>query len=818
MYPSLPVEKGLQYSFAALLFFTLSFIRAADTTPEGIRIFANPVPPVGEHPRVFFTAAEAGELRERIENTQFGRKRLQPLIERSVRQVGQKLAPLMALEMENLTAEDIHRWFNPNEGLQQDWGVAAIHAYLSDDPDLKALLMEAARRHAAVILASRTLTPDHAFWTGSPLGGATGADSNWHLGHENTLGRGFAMTYDLLYNDLSEDDRDLIRKAIATAIQDRHSHGLGWVDTKLFSNHVPLHGNLGVIALCIEGEEGYDPQLYRDWVRTMRGWLTRCIALGGANHEDGYIYYALRGGAPFMVAAQRRGENFFGIPNLRNIFNWQAQWEPVGLQGPELGGYQTVHVVMNYMYPGDPVMNMFWRRRVGADYEHYLHWQSAIDTVLFGTDWTGDPAASADPGELGLKPYAFDSRRGVQIVRNSWAPGDLQFRYNARPDTMFVGHAAVDCGSFDLEALGRKWAYTNVGDKVQSFDSKDFSMVHIDGQAAGMKPPTVKNLFAEDAGEAAVIASDLTYAYNWRWYYGWPKPKGDVDPESGAQAGHGLPQAPWVPEKEDPYALGWPERDDWLPRDLSNQPDLGYIGIWQYKERINQVRHVYRTAITVRGEKPYVLIIDDVDKDGEAHLYEWYMQMPTDLDLAMMVEKDIVLKEMTEGLDPAKPLATGGLFTSSDPRTPPGAKRLLVRCLHPFADLPAKQREFYGRPNFLQAARVEEHQYGTGYHRGRLTNVKGKRLVIPVRAPQGDFKMLLFPFETTNPVKGDQVNAAWQKSPQGAEMPRTEWNADRTELTVTLGGHVDVFRFRKGEDGRTRVGLVRNGRPVLEPR
>jgi hypothetical protein len=131
--------------------------------------------------------------------------------------------------------------------------------------------------------------------------------------------------------------------------------------------------------------------------------------------------------------------------------------------------------------------------------------------------------------------------------------------------------------------------------------------------------------------------------------------------------------------------------------------------------------------------------------------------------------------------------------------------------------MPLKQKLFYGRPNFLQAARVEEHQYGVGFKRGSLNNVKGKRLVIPSRGNNGDFKVLLFPFATTNPIKGDKdaINQAWQKDPQGAPVPVTEWNQDRTRLTVTLEGQTDTFTFKKGADGRTRVVLERDGRSIL---
>ena len=145
---------------------------------------------------------------------------------------------------------------------------------------------------------------------------------------------------------------------------------------------------------------------------------------------------------------------------------------------------------------------------------------------------------------------------------------------------------------------------------------------------------------------------------------------------------------------------------------------------------------------------------------------------------------------------------------------------MLVRFLSPFEEQPATQKEFYNRPNFLQSARIEDHQYGAGFHRGKLINTKGKRLVVPSRSDSGDFKVLLFPYETTNPMRGDkkEVDDAWKNHPNGAVMPETLWNRDCSHLTVKISGIQDEFFFSKGSDGRTRVSMKRSGKQVLSAR
>jgi hypothetical protein len=765
----------------------VSCVSGADIDKEGVRTFP-PLPPPGVHPRVLFTDADKPAMKARAEDTAFGQKVIQPHLKKFTQDFLSGSEGVRKWDGQGPTAALCKKYFIGSEGFTQATCVAAYNAWLNDDPELTAELVDWAEKYAKLLLASKELDPGNSFWREKDEMGR-----DWHLGDEQYL-KGLAFTYDFLFNAMAKPQQDLIRQAIAEGIKDRISHGLGWGELKQFSNHSPLHGKMGLIALSIEGEEGYQKKTYDMWVKLLRDWITKAISKKGVNHEDGYIYYALRGGAPMMLAAQRRGEKLFNIPNYHNMFRWQAHWEPVNLTGRELGGYQTFHVINKYMYPNDPLVNSFWARRVGRDYGENMAWQSMFDTVAFGTDYDGDYDVVSDPANLGLEKMIFDPRRGVMIARNGWQEDDLQFRFSARPDNMFVGHAAADSGSFDLNAFGRKWVYNNVGDKAASFSSKDFSLVHIDGKAEGMKPPTVKTLKVADNDAAAGITVDLTYAYNWVWHYYWIEP-----------TRNGFPDAPWVQEKANPYDLGWPQEEDWLPTQIYDQPEMGFIGIWQYKKRINQVDRVFRTAIMVRGENPYVLIVDDVKKDDQPHLYEWYLQTAEDLTIATMQHQDIYLRPKDE--------ERIGTFA------PIGSERMLVRTLGPWEDFPKTQPMAYKRANWHTDARMEDHMYGpTGNRsRGQYDVKMGRRLVIPYRGTDGDFVVLLYPYRTTMaPTSSDrdervELGKAWHDNPAGAPMPQTTWNEDRTQLTVQIGEQRDVFTFKKLASGRTEVSMEREG-------
>jgi hypothetical protein len=73
-----------------------------------------------------------------------------------------------------------------------------------------------------------------------------------------------------------------------------------------------------------------------------------------------------------------------------------------------------------------------------------------------------------------------------------------------------------------------------------------------------------------------------------------------------------------------------------------------------------------------------------------------------------------------------------------------------------------------------------------------------KRLVIPSRSIGSSFKVLLFPYF------------------HGEEQPVTEWNDNRTRLTVTWSDQKDEFIFSTGNNKRTHVKLVRDGNVIFD--
>ena len=73
-----------------------------------------------------------------------------------------------------------------------------------------------------------------------------------------------------------------------------------------------------------------------------------------------------------------------------------------------------------------------------------------------------------------------------------------------------------------------------------------------------------------------------------------------------------------------------------------------------------------------------------------------------------------------------------------------------------------------------------------------------KRLVIPSRAVEPNFKVLLYPHY------------------KGAKLPKYEWNESRDQVTVTIGKQVDVINFTMQDNGRNKISISRNNKKLAE--
>jgi hypothetical protein len=200
----------------------------------------------------------------------------------------------------------------------------------------------------------------------------------------------------------------------------------------------------------------------------------------------------------------------------------------------------------------------------------------------------------------------------------------------------------------------------------------------------------------------------------------------------------------------------------------------------------NPVEKAYRTVYMGRGEHPYVLVFDDLKKDGEDRLYEWNMTVPSGMDLLDAKTGEVVFQSVPPGSVRESDLVLGRASmareeTSGRAIVPKGEPLLLVRTLW--------RKTSYGFPvPSYEKLPIEPHRPYAGL--GKVT--------VPAISDEPEFRILLYPHRHGDP------------------QPQTCWSDDRRELTLRIGGTTDRFRFGRTDGGRTAFSVERDGRQIFQ--
>jgi hypothetical protein len=709
------------------------------------------LPPPGVHPRIFFSPEDVPALKARVLNSASGTVAHKIADDLFAQRKGE-LESFAALDLSHPTADQIKEYFKADEFRNIAWGAISYDAFIHDDAAREALLAKVITNYARVMLASKELNE------GGTVRGGTGtdytelhnvwSDPSFNAGTSWLFGAGgFPVSYDVLFNIMTPDQRDVVRKAIAAATAGRQPFGWDAPLGRAFSNWYGYTGELAVMCAAIEGEEGYDEATYKRITHTIQKYFHVAYSDDGASHEDTYgPNLGLRAGSYAMLVMARRGEDLFATEKYHNFIKYYAEELQPFPGGNMVGGasgngvvYRTSAIIAHYKVP-NPVSTYVYRYIIGDDYHTRLPAQDDLGFVLFGTDWSGlTPATLAGDG---LPLTVFYPERGKLITRTDWSPDALNLHFDARPDAFAIGHDTVDRGNFYINALGRAW--TKLYFFRETSSSNDFSLVHIDGKAEPWKAPSVKFLWHGETDWAAGGAADLKYAYDWQWTPPWPAKDEKLPP-------------PWEPEMSDPRTLGWPGNEDYIPHKLYGEEGIGHIGSYMQRRPYNPVLKAFRTASLIRGIHPYVLVNDDIQKDGQPHVYDWHLQLQTDLKLESTSGRDTILAD------------------------PNDDRRLLVRAL---------EAEGY------QQSRLESYTVSTS---AKGVALAGLHLILTSKTIEPKFKILLLPFR------------------QGEALPTTTWNTDHSAVTLRWAdGQTDQLDYSPDSTGRTQMEVRRGDQVMLQ--
>ena len=206
-------------------------------------------------------------------------------------------------------------------------------------------------------------------------------------------------------------------------------------------------------------------------------------------------------------------------------------------------------------------------------------------------------------------------------------------------------------------------------------------------------------------------------------------------------------------------------------------------------DTFNVVQYAIRSVLTVRGTHPYVLVMDDFNKDNTPHNYRWSMNCGLSFGpsggLFVDANNNAVFSSLAMSAGSTATDAT--LYHLIDAGTGTGLPRMLVRDVSEQNNAGQPAIFLDDRPSGYAGGNLT---YGVDNNSGKYSLIPSNRVMIErdnVVSPA--YKVLLFPYTT------------------GTTLPTTAWNANHTVLTVSgSDGTVDQITLDGTRtDHRTRV-------------
>jgi len=287
---------------------------------------------------------------------------------------------------------------------------------------------------------------------------------DWHPEHfldTAEMTHALAIGYDWLYDDLTDEERRVIREAIiqkglmpAQEAYEEKQKWKWWVTCNHNWNQV-CNGGIALGALAIADEE---PDLCNyildQAVKSIPLAMNEYTPDGGWSEGPGYWHYATRYNVYFLAGLKTALGTDFGLSDTEGFS--EAGMFRIHFIGP-------TGMTFNFADAGSGsagAAEMFWLARkfnkpaYAWHQRKYLKNAEALDLWWF------------DPRELGTEELPLDAIfHGVDVAffRSSWDDPDAIFVGFKGGDNM-ANHSHLDLGTFVLDALGKRWALDLGGD------------------------------------------------------------------------------------------------------------------------------------------------------------------------------------------------------------------------------------------------------------------------------------------------------------------------------------------------------------------
>jgi hypothetical protein len=426
----------------------------------------------------------------------------------------------------------------------------------------------------------------------------------WEPDHDNYSSalrlRSLALGYDMFFEDSDETERSYIRGEIERYIDmfiSDDDYDV-WSYRPYLSNvSAMIAGSLGLAAICLDGEiEPIKTSVALDRADYLvHQWLRYHVDENGA-YNEGVLYaaWSMRNLIYYFWARLRYdGHDFSLNGKVRALEKWFVyELHPDGgamtnnIQDSELLEHPLSQHTTYFDWAQSSwhsgLSAYIWDHVAGI-YGHNSGTEAdKAGTVIWNQDITPAPPETVLPASMVWE------NRGLYYYRSGWPSGAsskdvmLSF-YSGR---FQGGHSQEDQNQFTLFAYGTNFAIDH-GPGADPRTSEAHNMVFIDGAGQHFSGASV----GTDGHLAVSLINDFSDYM-----------RGDA---TAAYATH---------SSLNNIAFPFPE-SDWS---------------WGYRNA-NPVDHAYRSLLVVRDPDtpPYFIMIDDIEKDGLTHEYEWRLHTAT---------------------------------------------------------------------------------------------------------------------------------------------------------------------------------------------
>lgn len=639
------------------------------------------------------------------------------------------------------------------------------------------------------------------------------ADTRWLPDGHSKKNRGqwywpmYPEAYDYAWRWMTEEERADVRAVMAAIINDRYSHFMEIASNHHLINHASMSMLFASYFLALEGQEGYDAEQYAVVREKYDEVLEYYIAPSGVMYENvkGFlpwqIYLAMarrEEGKPLMhphLFAHMR-QTVFSARNVQNTYAYwtrpplrvnpqtndfaKAFWDPRGdwrsrtWQVQASGHPLPFITMMHYLYPNRKDFDLIYKSAMHTANLDFFMDESLNTTVrdlefpalmlAFASDGTLDEAGQPvnwNQVEVDFMEQTshIDMERGLGQMRSSWDQDALQLNIDNRNDFYTGGHETPDLGNFNFAANGIYWApyfgayQPSIHRNVITVNGKNGQMPSVSGDFISQTDSEVATTavmeysrgmqFNQHARNELILHPKLEIPFH-QWMagsYGWGKTR--------TQQAAFAPSSRWFEEYQTSVDFG-----HWGGQNTGG----GF-----YERLLPEVQYAWRTLQMVKGDHPFLLIVDDVKLDEQVHDFRFNLNLNPDIVLIEQPKAD----EMIFGRSDMEKRHQG-IRRELNWQIPNGEPLLFVKVLN----------------------RNAESEYPrAGYE--MMDNIA--MFTIPARTVSPAFKTLIFPYR------------------HGEATPIVDWNEDKTRLSIMIGEVSYAYEFGIADNGRTVFTMHKNG-------